>query len=169
MELFTPNYGELKSIIENTTVYSMKDSTGTEFMFEVYPVHITESDLKEYASQVGEGRWFICYASELIQPTQEDIDEALEKGLLIKLFYNIQLIDNYGIYHTIKFNKELEKYKFVKNLLVINTDSLNMVLPLNNFLIKHIKNSSLKLKLRISNDMRFLSDVIFSEIVELKK
>jgi len=171
MEVYTPNYGALTEIIDNRTSYSMKDSTGTEFTFEVIPLSITKSDIEYIQSQLPSSNvWFIDYTTTIVSPTNLEIETALRDGLIITLLIKCTIYDNYGVSHSIVFNKDKSKY-----IIEIHQNNTNLLSdkarkPLCDLLIKFVKNN--KEFLPMANNLthnfnRIIFTTLFSEISRL--
>lgn len=169
MSFFTPNYGALNEIIDDTKIYSMKDSTGTEFTFEVYPVKISKEEINEVLGQTKD-IWFISFEKQIQGPTDNEIKKVLEQGLIIKLSMNVILIDNFGFIHRIEFDKTNEKYKIV---LTKNSHMIQYLehLQLSDSLIDIIKQSSSpKLLVQgLSIHSRIMFTNVFNKIKDLEE
>lgn len=107
---FTPNYGALTDITDDRTTYSTKDSSGTDYTFEVYPLRISQNEISK-ALNGTTGVWFIAFQTSITPPKDTEIQTALEQGLFIKLSMNCTIIDNIGFQHIVEFDKSQEIYK----------------------------------------------------------
>jgi len=166
----TLNYGAITIIVDVRTFYSMIDSTGMDFTFEVYPLHITEEQINAVLRSLQmEKIWFIDYTISIIQPTEEEILQALNDGLLLKLSMSGFVIDNYGITHNIEFNKETESYTIkISNSLSIFKNNPDLTC-LSDFLIDFVKESDNKrMALSSIGSGRRLYGKLFSKIKDLE-
>jgi hypothetical protein len=128
----TENYGRITEMVVNTTEYVHRDSDDNEYTFEVYPITISTSEIDSALSRINIGNvWFVSFKTSITPPKDDEIQKALTDGLLIKLYFNAVIIDNYGFVHTIIFDKEQEKYNIVTspNLLLITEPHSMMPLP----------------------------------------
>jgi hypothetical protein len=135
----TPYYGKILSIVDNRTSYIHKDSNGNEYTFEVYPINITENDINNALTGISNAVWFIAYKTTILPPTTDDIDKALTTGQLIKLSMMCNIIDNYGLAHSLSFNIPQETYSIKLNLSIHSIIKNKTVLQLSDTLIKIIK------------------------------
>lgn len=170
MTEFTPRYGAITSIVDSRTTYSMSDSTGTEYLFEFHQLNILEEDILDFEKKLSQNRWLIHYTTDFKPPTDEDIQNALEDGKLIKIYFAGTAYDNYGLKHSILFDEKSEKYIFNTNNYLITND-LKSLYPLNNEIIDYIKSSaSTELLLTsLNNSLRILHTYLYNDISELKK
>lgn len=166
----TLNYGAITEIVDDRTFYSMMDSTGTDFTFEVYPLHITEMQINAVLKPLQmENLWFIDYKISITQPTDEEIQDIINEGLLLKLSMSCFVIDNYGITHNVEFNKETESY----TIKISNSVSFFKNNPdyscLSDFLIDFVKESNNKrIALSSIGTGRRLYGKLFSKIKDLE-
>jgi hypothetical protein len=170
MAEYTEKYGAITSIVDNATSHSVKDSTGTEFTFEIAPINISEEEINQVYISIGNSKvWFIHYTTSFKEPTEDDIKKALNDGLLIKIYKTCQILDNYGIMHNLEYDKIQNKY-IIKINQQIKYNAARLLLPLSNQLIYRSKlTNDIGLLSGITNSDRiFLSD-IFSEIDKLKE
>ena len=161
MEIYTPHYGAITQIIDNRTSFSMKDSSGTDFTFEVVPLNMNRDDI--IALSPSPTIWFIAYTTTILAPTNSQIQKALRDGLIITLSIKCTIYDNYGISHSIYYDTVTGLYKIEINKYIKNK-------PLCDSLIKFIKNNDDFLPL--INSLLFSFDSIvfgrlFSEIDRL--
>ena len=164
----TKNYGAITEIVDNTTVYSMKDSTGMEFTFEVYPININENEINETLNGLGiDNLWLIGYKTSIVAPRNNEIQKAIEEGMILKLSMNCLIVDNYGIFHKLEFDNEQRKYKIKVNS-IINI-LIKEVVPLSDFLIDFIKESdNIKVAIISIGQGRQLYTKLFSKIKDLE-
>jgi hypothetical protein len=156
MSEFTPYYGVLTSITDNTTTYSMKDTDGTEFMFEVYPINISEDEIRQSFENVKKDNyWYILSLTSIEPPSSYLIKKAIDDGTIIKLSIKCEIFDNYGLIHTLIFDREEEKYKIVNSNNISN--NRNIFIPFNDNTISLIKSSPTPrlTLLGISHNLRF--------------
>ncbi len=171
METYTSQYGALTEIIDSTTSYSMKDSSGTEFTFEVLPLNMTKSNIDDMTSLLPSSKvWFIAYTTTIVQPNNNEIEKALRDGLIITLSIKCTLFDNYGFPHFINFNKDKSRYEIEINKNIRNILNDPTRKPLCDSLIKFIKNN--KDFIQISTNLvvpfnRIIFTALFSEIDKL--
>jgi hypothetical protein len=167
MAEFSPQYGAITSIIDNTTFYSMKDSDDIEFTFEVYPLYINENDIQKTIESIGQNNiWFICYTTKIIPPTSYQIKKAIENGILIKLSIYCEIFDNYGLVHRVSFDNEKEVYNIDINKYLVNTIKDPEIIPFNDRLITIIKENknNKHIIFGLSNNTRFLFATLFEQI-----
>lgn len=167
----TDRYGAITSIIDNINSHSVKDSTGTDFTFEVAPINISEEEINEVYTSIGNSKvWFIHSTTSFKEPTENDIKKALDDGLLIKIYKTCQILDNYGFVHNLEYDKLKNKYTIKINQQIKYIVTNNLVLPLSNQLIYRCKQTKdIRHLNSITNpDRIFLSD-IFGEIDKLKE
>lgn len=167
MSGYTPKYGAINSVIDNTTTYSIKDNTGTDFMFEVNPININEEQLSEILLSFGnENVWFIKAHSNIVPPKEYDIQKALEKGYIIKLSISCILIDNYGIVHQIEYDEKDNKYNVKPNNLIKMVKQMPDYFPLSDLLIDLIKesNNPRNILIGLSNYSKIVYTKTFTEI-----
>jgi hypothetical protein len=169
MTEFTPQYGAITSIIDNTTFYSMKDIDDIEFTFEVYPLSINENQIQKAIESTGRNDiWIIDYITKIISPSSNEIEKAIEMGILIKLSIICEFFDNYGQIHTISFNKEHEIYDIKINKYMLLSQEY---IPFNNKLISIIKENKNKKKIifGLSQNNRFLFGTLFEQLDKQNK
>lgn len=164
---YTSNYGAIKVINDNRTSYLLKDTTGIEFMFEVYPMNFTEEDLNNVISNTHAPIWFIRYVTSIIEVEEKDIEYALKNGFIIKLSITGYVIDNYGFIHNISFDKKTESYKININnvgIRVIKENNTNAI-PLSDVLITALKESDNPKLLAgaLHNQNKMLMSLIYKE------
>jgi hypothetical protein len=166
----TLNYGAITEIVDDRTFYSMIDSTGTEFTFEVYPLHITKDQINAVLTSLEmKNLWFIDYKISITEPTDEEILDVLNDGLLLKLSMSCFIIDNYGITHNVEFNKETESYTIkISNSLSFAKKNPDLT-SLSDFLIDFVKESdNKKMALSSFGTGRKLYGKLFSKIKDLE-
>lgn len=166
---FTPNYGALTEIVDNTASYSMKDSTDTDYTFEVYPLRITQNDINEALSK-NAGVWFIAFQTNITPPFDTQIQKALQDGLLIKLSMNCILVDNFGFQHMVEFDRANEKYriKFIQNYYHIKNIDFIQFSDIFIDLIKESSNPKMLVQ-GMSVSCRVLFTKIFKHIYDLEE
>jgi hypothetical protein len=162
MTNFTLNYGALTDITDNRTTYSTKDSTGTDYTFEVYPLRISQNEINQALNGI-DGVWFIAFETSITSPKDTDIQTALEQGLFIKLSMNCVIIDNLGFQHMVEFDKSQERYKIKGNNLLQILKNIDHM-PLSDVLIDVIKQSN-KPKM-VSQGMTAYSKILFTKVFE---
>lgn len=167
--VFSPRYGAITSIFDSQLTYSMADSTGTEYLFEIHPLNIEEQEIRKYELELNSNSWLIHYRADLLKPTEQTIEHALENGFIIKLYFNVDIYDNYGLKHRLEFDEKAEKYIFQCNPANKLIDA-KLFQPFNNNLINFIKttNDSQQIVLLLNNSARLVHSLLFTEILELK-
>lgn len=167
---YTPYYGALTQIVDNTTSYSTKDSTGTDFTFEVIPLNITESEINNALGKfTNKPVWFIRCKTELYPPDDKEINKALEDGVLIKLSMKCSVFDNYGFIHQIVFNKDASKYE-IKMGNYYNHPQAVDIIPLSNRLIDFVKEiDNPKNILGFTNYSKLLFTKLLNDVEDLKE
>lgn len=174
MAEYTDRYGAITSIINDTTSKTVIDSTGTEFLFEVVPINITEEEINEVFSVNNiTNVWFINYTTSVKTPTENDIKRALTDGLIITIYIECQIIDNYGILHIIEYDKIEKKYVIkinqqLKYIILNNIPDLPMAFS-NDLIDKCKSNSNVKLFTAITPISRFLFSDLYYEVNKLKE
>lgn len=166
----TINYGAITEIVDNRTSYSMRDSTGTDYTFEVYPLIIDQSQINQAITSLDiPNFWFIDYQVTIGKPSDTDIQKALNEGLLLKLSMNCFVIDNYGITHNVEFLKDTGEYILkIHNIIKIIRKNEN-VMALSDLLIDFIKESDNKrLALSSIDPGRQLFAKLFDKIKDLE-
>lgn len=163
MTEFTRKYGAITSIIDDTRVYSMNDTDGTDFLFEVYPLNISEDEINETLKD--DNRWFIYYKTYITRPHSYLIKKAIDEGNIIKLSINCEVYDNYGILHNIFFDKEKEKYRINTSYKLTHL-SMNTMTPFNDKLIELIKiNPTPEIFIMgINNSIRYIFGLILDRL-----
>jgi hypothetical protein len=164
---FTPNYGAIREIIDERTTYAMKDSTDTEFVFEMCPLHISSEEIDNFfIDNKLTNIWFIDAKISFKPPTESDIEKALNDGLIIKINFTVAILDNYGYLHSITYNEKDKKYNINLNKSVFyGKNSSEELEPYSDDLIDIIKAYSYpKLFAGISANNRFLFGYLFNEL-----
>lgn len=156
--LYSSKYGSVPEIIDQTNIHILKDSEGNDFVCEVYPVNIKETDIQEMLG-MDENRWMIRYMSEIEDPSQEQINQAISSGSLLILSKTIKVIDNYGMYHNLSFDKQTGRYS---NPLMNHVTKIKAK-PLNNVFIDYIQNTEDYLPSMFPTSVRVLYDIIQSQ------
>lgn len=120
MVKITPNYGAITEIIDERTSYTVKDSTDTEFIFEICPIHITSEEINKTLEDMNlTNIWFIDYKLDFKPPTESDIERALKEGIILKIYFTAAIIDNYGYLHSIQYNENEKKYNIIFNKTIV--------------------------------------------------
>jgi hypothetical protein len=141
MEKIDDNYGAINSIVDNTSSIYVKDSNGTEYLFEVNPLELKEDEIQKALQEVDKKIWFINYKTAVRQPTDREIQQALENGEILKASINGTIIDNYGTIHSIYLDKKENIYKIrINNLINYLSKSPNFK-PLSSEIIDFIQAS----------------------------
>jgi hypothetical protein len=138
MEDYRPRYGALTSIIDNTVSYDVKDSSENSFTFEVAPINISEAEINNAFKDTPDV-WLISYTTSITPPTNNDINKAINEGLLIKISINCNIIDNFGTIHTLYYDKETDKYEIVVNRTISIPHIRSQHQPLTNHIIDYVK------------------------------
>lgn len=169
MAAFTKNYGALSSIQDNTNSYSMTDSKGNSYTFEVYPLNISPLEITNALNTIGNPNvWFVSYKTTITPPNEQQINKALSEGLLIVLSIKCTIFDNYGLQHSVLYNKDIGKYEIsISRVAPLIGKKIN-VIPFSDKLISLVQDSSDpdSLVLGLDNSTRDIVNKLYGRIDE---
>lgn len=131
---FTPYYGAITNIWDETSSIIVKDDKENELVVEVFPIRMKEDEIYKVL-QEDENRWIIKYETKLGEPSKAQIQQAIETGQLLQISQTLRVTDNYGIHYTLIYDKDKKTY--VNNNKNIGLES--KIEPLPDVMINYIQ------------------------------
>lgn len=106
----TPLYGAITTITDPTNTHIIKDENDNDLVIEVFPIQIEESQLP-IILQEDPNRWVIKYEKSIVEPTKQQIQQAIQSGQIIQISQSLRIIDNYGLSYRLTYNKDIGQYE----------------------------------------------------------
>lgn len=157
----TPNYGVITAIQDDTTAITVKDDNDNELVVEVLPVMIDETHIQNIL-QEDTNRWIIKYMNSIPEPSNHQIQQAINTGQLLQVVQTVQIVDNYGLSYRLTYNKEMGVYEN-KNR---NLGQLSNLMPLNDIFIDYLQQNETASPLMFPPSSRILYKLLQEQLAQ---